>query len=294
MKKKEYNSKSLLWRLSLVLFVFSVSFNLYAQNSTVTGVVVDEAEEPLIGVSVSVVGTSTGTVTDLDGNFKISIKKGASLKFSYMGYADQEIKVVSSKMRVILKEDSKMLDELVVVGYGTMKKRDLSGAISQINADEVMKGNPASSINQALQGKIAGVMVNQNDGAPGGGINIQIRGINSFGSSSQPLYVVDGVPFETGSVPSNGTYESTSVQQGTNALGLINPHDIESVEILKDASATAIYGSRGANGVVLITTKRGKMGKAKVEFTSNFSVSKVRKQIDMLDPYTYANYVNEQ
>eukprot|EP00975_Prorocentrum_lima_P063835 12893924-Prorocentrum_lima.AAC.1 len=101
-----------------------------------------------------------------------------------------------------------MLDELVVVGYGTMKKRDLSGAISQINADEVMKGNPASSINQALQGKIAGVMVNQNDGAPGGGINIQIRGINSFGSSSQPLYVVDGVPFETGSVPSNGTYES--------------------------------------------------------------------------------------
>lgn len=122
MKKKEYNSKSLLWRLSLVLFVFSVSFNLYAQNSTVTGVVVDEAEEPLIGVSVSVVGTSTGTVTDLDGNFKISIKKGASLKFSYMGYADQEIKVVSSKMRVILKEDSKMLDEVIIVGFGTMKK----------------------------------------------------------------------------------------------------------------------------------------------------------------------------
>ena len=279
---------------SLWLILFSISFT-FAQIP-IKGNVKDVHGEAILGASVKVKGGTQGTITDTDGNFSLNVPNSNSvLIFSFIGYTTVEQKVdIQKVMRVILKEDSKMLDELVVVGYGTMKKRDLSGAISQINADEVMKGNPASSINQALQGKIAGVMVNQNDGAPGGGINIQIRGINSFGSSSQPLYVVDGVPFETGSVPSNGTYESTSVQQGTNALGLINPHDIESVEILKDASATAIYGSRGANGVVLITTKRGKMGKAKVEFTSNFSVSKVRKQIDMLDPYTYANYVNEQ
>ena len=179
MKKKEYNSKSLLWRLSLVLFVFSVSFNLYAQNSTVTGVVVDEAEEPLIGVSVSVVGTSTGTVTDLDGNFKISIKKGASLKFSYMGYADQEIKVVSSKMRVILKEDSKMLDEVIIVGFGTMKKRDNAGSITSVDAKAIEERN-AVSVFDALQGAAPGVSITATSGAPGESKSIRVRGASTF------------------------------------------------------------------------------------------------------------------
>ena len=191
----------------------------------------------------------------------------------------------------MLQDDAVKLDDIVVVGYGTMKKRDLSGAVAKISGDDLL-GTGASSFNQALQGKVSGVVVNKTDGAPGGAISINVRGANSFTTSTEPLYIVDGVPFETAGTPSSKATDGSQMRM--NALASINPHDIESLEILKDASATAIYGSRGANGVVLITTKKGKAGRGKIEFTSNLSMSNVLKKIDVLDPVTYARYINEQ
>jgi TonB-linked SusC/RagA family outer membrane protein len=197
-------------------------------------------------------------------------------------------------INIELKEDNVALEEVVVVGYGTMKKRDLSGSVGQIKADDILKGNPANSINQALQGKLAGVVVTQNDGAPGAGISIQIRGTNSFSTSSQPLYIVDGVPFDVAGMPASAGSANENNNQTANPLALINPHNIESIEVLKDASATAIYGSRGANGVVLITTKKGAVGSDIIEASANFSVSQIAKQINVLGAYDYANYINEQ
>ena len=189
-----------------------------------------------------------------------------------------------------LSEDSKSLDEVVVIGYGTMRKKDLSGAVASIKSEDLMIGNP-TSFSQALQGKLAGVQVNSNDGAPGSGMSITIRGANSFSTSSQPLYIVDGIPFDAGSAPTSGANENNNTT--SNPLSLINPNDIESIDVLKDASATAIYGSRGANGVVLITTKKGKSGAAKVEFSANFGLSKISKIVESLNAYEYANFVNE-
>lgn len=188
-----------------------------------------------------------------------------------------------------MKEDAELLDEVVVVGYGTMKKSDLTGSVASIKSEDLMKTNPIS-INQGLQGRIAGVQVNQNDGAPGAGVSIQIRGANSFSTSTEPLYIVDGIPFTTSGMPETG---KEGMLQTSNPLSSINPADIESIEILKDASATAIYGSRGANGVVLITTKRGTQGKDNIIFSANFGISKVVKKLNMLDGYNYALYRNE-
>ena len=235
---------------------------------------------------------SNGTITDVNGNYSIKVASAKSvLQFSFIGYKTEEIIVGNRKIiNISLKDEAKLLDEVVVVGYGTMRKKDLSGAVASIKSDDLMQGNP-TNISQALQGKLAGVQVNQSDGAPGSGVSITIRGANSFSTNSQPLYIVDGIPFETGETPTSKANDGNN--STTNPLSLINPNDIESIDILKDASATAIYGSRGANGVVLITTKRGKAGDAKVEFTANFGLSKISKSIKMLDAYTYANYVNE-
>ena len=262
---------------------------LFAQNK-VTGTVSDDLG-PAIGVSVMEKGTNNGVITDLDGNYVISVRPGATLVFSSIGYATQEIAVgTQSVINVKLSEDAEFLDEVVVIGYGTVKKSDLSGAVSQIKAEDLMKGG-SLDIAHGMQGKIAGVVVQQSDGAPGGGMSIVVRGANSFTTSSQPLFIVDGIPLETASTPSNGALTS---EQASNPLSFINPHDIESMEVLKDASATAIYGSRGANGVVLITTKRGRTEKPKVELNINAGVASVVKQIPVLDAYTYSLYVNEQ
>ena len=188
-------------------------------------------------------------------------------------------------------DDTNTLDDVVVIGYGTMKKRDVTGSVSQVKGDNLIKGNPSLSVNSALQGKMAGVQVRQNDGAPGG-ISIHVRGANSFSTDTQPLYVIDGLPYSGGSkAPDTGLSGTGS---SSNPLANINPNDIESIEVLKDASSTAIYGSRGANGVVIITTKQGRSGKDNITFSSNFSFSKVAKKIDVLDPVTYARYINEQ
>jgi len=280
-------------KLSLLLVVLLASLQLSAQTQ-LKGTVLDGSmnDEPMIGASVIVKGTSAGGVTDLDGNFSITVPKGHNqIVVSCVGYKSETVNISGKTfVKVILKEDAALMDEVVVIGYGSMKKSDLSGALSQLKGEDLMKGG-AIDVAHGMQGKIAGVQIQQSDGAPGGGMSIVVRGTNSFSTSSQPLYIVDGVPFDSGSMPSNG---ATQTEQGSNPLSMLNPHDIENIEVLKDASATAIYGSRGANGVVIITTKRGKSGKPKVEFSGSWGWSKITKQIDMLDPVTYAQYINEQ
>lgn len=280
--------------LTWILFLVSL-LSLSAQEMrTISGKVTDKStKEPLPGVSILVKERGIGAATDINGNYSVKATKGETLVFSFVGMKPQTIKLGDQKVvNVALETDSKALDEVVVVGYGTMKKSDLSGAVAQVKSDELLKGNPANSINQAMQGKLAGVVVSQNDGAPGAGVSIQIRGTNSFSTSSQPLYIVDGVPFDVASTPTSDANSNNN--QTSNPLALINPHNIESIEVLKDASATAIYGSRGANGVVLITTKKGQSGGEKIEFTTNFSISAIGNRVKMLNAYDYSNYINEQ
>lgn len=261
------------------------------QKKKVIGTVVDESGQPVLGASVIEKGTTNGVTTDFDGKFELNVSIGATIEISYVGFRTQSIKYTGqSTLGIVLQEEAQDLDEVVVVGYGTMKKRDLSGAVGQIKGADLLRGNP-SDLSQGLQGRVAGVVINQNDGAPGAGVSIQIRGANSFSTSSQPLYIVDGVPFNGGSTPTSTANENDN--QTSNPLNFINPNDIESIEILKDASATAIYGSRGANGVVLITTKRGEKGSDKIEASSSTTISTIVKKLDVLDAYTYANYVNE-
>lgn len=281
--------------IALCLMLLIGSMSVQAQTR-ITGQVIDGAvNEPLIGASVQVPGTSTGTITDLDGNFQFDVPAGKMIiQVSMIGYKTQVINIKGKNhIKVTMQEDSKVMDEVVVVGYGTMRKRDLSGAISQIKGDELMKGG-VIDVAHGLQGKIAGVQVSQSDGAPGAGVSITVRGANSFTTSSQPLYIVDGVPFGT---DPNGTPASdangSGNQQQTSPLSMLNPNDIEKIEVLKDASATAIYGSRGANGVVIITTKKGQTGKPKVEVGMRWSVQNIAKRVKVLDPYTYALYQNE-
>lgn len=285
--------KTYLFRRSRLLFLIIgslVGLNLSAQT-TVSGNVTDTTGEPLIGVTVVEKGTQNGVMTDLDGNYQIKVAStNASLVFSYVGCTTQTIPLKGrTTLDVVMEDNQAVLDEVVVVGYGTMRKRDLSGAMSQIKSEDLMKGG-ATDISHALQGKLAGVQIQQSDGAPGGGVTITVRGANSFQTNSQPLYIVDGVPFETGDTPSN----SESQNQSTNPLSFINPNDIESIEVLKDASATAIYGSRGANGVVIVNTKKGKAGTCKVDLSVNMTFSRVARKMDMLNPFTYANYCNEE
>lgn len=213
-----------------------------AAQSTVKGVVMAEGEpDPVIGANVVLKGTTNGTITDFDGNFEIEAKVGDVLVFSYLGYKTQEVKVANpaAPIKVTLASDNVMLDEVVAIGYGAMKKSDLTGAVTSVKAEELTKA-PVSGLDQALQGRAAGVTVTTNSGQPGEAATIRIRGIGSAIGGNDPLYVVDGVI--------------------TSDISFLAPNDIQSMEILKDASATAIYGSRGANGVILVTTKSGSQG----------------------------------
>lgn len=246
-------------------------------DQTVTGTVTDENGEGLPGVSILVKGTQRGTTTDAGGKYKLDVANAeAILVFSFVGYLSQEIVVKSqSQINVSLKTDTKSLNEVVVVGYGTVKKSDLTGSVAQVKSKE-LNAFPTANVLQSLSGRAAGVQVTQNTGAPGGGVSVRIRGTNSIQGSNEPLYVVDGFP-TSGSNPT-----------------VLNNVDIESIEILKDASATAIYGSRGANGVVLITTKQGKAGKTRVDFETSFSSQTLRKKLDLMNAKQYAMFYNEQ
>lgn len=230
----------------------------------INGIVLDDTNSPLPGVSILVKGTTNGTVTDVDGKFSLEVPEDATLVFSYTGYLTQEIAVgAQTTITVSLKTDAKLLEGVVVIGYGTAKKSDLTGSVGSVKVDQLQE-RPSASLTQALSGRIAGVQVNTNSGRPGGRTTIRVRGFSSINSSNNPLYVVDGVMLPQG----NQT-------QFSSAIDYINPNDIVSVEVLKDASSTAIYGARGANGVILVTTKKGKAGEGSVTYNGDFSVNTI-------------------
>ncbi|MDR2810212.1 MAG: TonB-dependent receptor [Tannerellaceae bacterium] len=272
----------------IVLTKKSVSTAGVPQQDTrkITGVIKDENGVEIIGANVLVKGTATGTITDMDGKFSLEASPGSTLQISYIGYLTKEVSLGNqTSLNIALAEDSKALDEVVVIGYGTMKKRDLTGSVSSIKSEDIQR-SPVTSLDQAIQGKAAGVQVSQASSAPGGRVMIRVRGGNSLSSSNEPLYVVDGYPVSAGgSAGGNGTAQ--------NPLATLNTADIASIEILKDASATAIYGARGANGVVLITTKRGNIGKPQVILDAYYGVQTVAKRLDMMNAEEYAALVNE-
>ncbi len=275
--------------LIFLSFFLMCSVSLFAQQDVVTGIVIDASDNSeLIGVLVNVKGTSVSAVTGNDGKYTIAAKSGDVLIFSYVGMEPMEVAVKNNKTIDVKLQAKSELDEIVVIGYGHVKKRDLTGAVGSLNTKDVLKTNPVS-INQALQGRIAGVNVIQTDGAPGSAISIEVRGANSFTSNTEPLFVIDGVPFEAPmKAPGGGG------GRPANAMSFLNPQDIESLEVLKDASATALYGSRGANGVVLITTKRGKMGQDQIQVSANYTISQFRNNVEFLDGHDYAVYANER
>lgn len=243
-------------------------------GKTIKGVINDEQGETIIGASVIIKGEDTGTTSDMDGRFTLEAPEGAILVISYIGYHTQEVKVRKrSLLRVVLKEDNQLLDEVVVVGYGTVKKSDLTGAVSGVS-NRQYKNQPVQRVENILQGRTPGVEVTATSGMPGASMKVRVRGTTSINKSSDPLYVIDGI------ISSSG-------------LDGINPSDIQSMEILKDASSTAIYGSRGSNGVILITTKQGSEGKAQVTFDASVGLSTVRKQYDLLNAYEYATALND-
>ncbi len=259
--------------IKLLLCAFMVLLpSIVGAQVLIKGTVVDEKNETLIGVTVRLKSDATkGTVTDVDGKFTISVpNKSAVLVFSYMGYVSQELKAVADKpMNILLIEDSKYLDEIVVVGYQDVRRRDLTGSVGKANIEDMLKA-PVPNFDQALAGRLAGVQVSSSEGIPGGTMNIVIRGANSVTQDNSPLYVIDGFPVEDPAVGAS-----------------INPNDIESIDVLKDASATAIYGARGANGVVMITTKKGKVGALNISYDFNGGVQWLSNKIEMMDAYEF-------
>lgn len=244
-----------------------------SQTSTVSGVVISGTDElPLVGVSVLVKETANGTITDMDGNFKLNVVSGQTLVFSYIGYVTQEIVVTDQKsLNVILKEDTEILDEVVVVGYGVQKKKLVTGATVQVKGESLAKMNTNSPL-QGMQGQTPGVNISSTSGQPGSDMKVSIRGLGTVGNSS-PLYLIDGVGGD---------------------ISTLNPADIESIDILKDAASAAIYGAQAANGVVLITTKSGKEGKAQISFDAYYGVQTVARKINMLNAKEYMTIMDEQ
>lgn len=254
-----------------------------AQNVTITGIVKNNKGEFLPGVSVVIKNTKNGTISDLDGKFSIkNVPPNSELMFSMLSYKTQTVSVKNkTSFNIVLVDDVALLDEVVVVGYGTMKRSDLTGSVVSIGSKSIQE-SVATTLDQVLQGRVAGLQMTQNSGVPGAGSSIQIRGVNSLNSTNEPIYVIDGV------IISGETGSNTS-----NAIANINPNDIESLEVLKDASATAIYGAQGANGVIIITMKKGKEGATKVSFNSYFGHQELSRKVDMMNLRQYAKHFNE-
>ena len=280
-------------RLIILLALCMPLLPLAAQDMEVRGRVLDGAApgEPMIGVTVMVKGTTVGTVTDFDGNYSLSVPKGAVLVFSSVGYKTQEIRGNKGVIDVTLEEDRQVLDEFVVVGYGSMRKVDLTGSVGSVTGDK-LKESIVTNADQMLQGRVAGVQVTQNTGAPGGATSIRIRGASSITGDNEPLYIIDGVPM-SGSGADIGGFDwagGSNGQTKVNPLATISPQDIVSMDVLKDASACAIYGAAGANGVVIITTKRGEAGKVNVSYDGYVGVQTFVKKLNMMDLHDYAVY----
>lgn len=250
------------------------------QSQLYKGQVTDRTGLPVIGANVRLKDSNAGSITDIDGNFSLEATPGHTLVISFIGYVSQELKLGSSPYcNIVLDEDSKMLDDVVVVGYGTVKKRDLTGSVSSVKGNE-LELSGVSSIGHALSGKAAGLYVKQNSAQPGGGLDILVRGAGSVNASNAPLYIVDGFPIAKLDQSNGGDAKMDPGTQGI--LNFLNPNDVESIEVLKDASATSIYGARAANGVVIITTKRGKVGKPRVNYSYNYSFQKYADKYDLL------------
>lgn len=261
MKNTERNSKRL---LSLFILLCLIPIWAFAQTVTVKGIVKDGMGEPVIGASVIETGTTNGMITDLDGNFTIKVPANANLTISFVGYQTQTVDVAGrTSLQIVLKDDTKALEEVVVVGYGTARKSDVTGSISNVNA-KTLKEVPSQNFTQALQGRVAGVEINRTSSRPGSEQQIRIRGTRSLNASNDPLIVLDGIPF-----PGN--------------ISDINPNDIKTIDILKDASSTAIYGSRGANGVILITTNKGVQGKATVSYNGYYGIVTLFSEYPMMN-----------
>ncbi|MFP4505865.1 MAG: SusC/RagA family TonB-linked outer membrane protein [Cyclobacteriaceae bacterium] len=262
-----------------LLFVVGVA----NAQTTVSGTVTAPEEGALPGVNVLVKGTSTGTVTDLDGNYRLTVPEGNDvLVFSSIGYVSQEIEINGrTTINVELQSDVQALSEVVVIGYGTQEARDATGAVSSVKSEDFNQGVIASP-EQLIQGRAAGVQITQASGEPGSGVNIRIRGTSSVRGGNNPLFVVDGVPLAGDNVSGGGVDVGAGSSSARNPLNFLNPNDIESIDILKDASATAIYGSRGANGVVLITTKSGRGADSQLNYSYNIGVSNITKKYDLL------------
>ncbi|MBP1639743.1 MAG: outer membrane protein SusC, starch binding [Bacteroidetes bacterium] len=264
----------------------------------ISGTVIDaNTGETLPGVNIVIEGLKTGVISDLDGKFSLEVPSSSSmLVFSFVGYENQRVAAnKTNPLKVTLSPDIKKLDEVVVVGYGTMKKSDLTGSVSSISSDHFQIGSGLTA-QQIMKGSISGVNISQNSGKPGGSNTIRVRGGTSISASNEPLYVIDGVPISTSAGVSSSKLSSTTDyfdEEAVDPLSSLNPNDIESINILKDASSTAIYGSRGANGVVMITTKRGKAGKTQIDYVFNTGISKASKQLDVLTGDEYRAIVNK-
>jgi len=267
---KKWLRKITLIQLVILLSVWFVN----AQETTLSGKVSSKDGSPIPGVSIVIKGSTVGTLSDSNGHFSLkSPSEAKTIIFSFVGMKTQELPVTkAANYNVVLEEDTYNLEEVVAVGYGTMKKSDLTGSVTSVKNEEI-SAFASSNVMQSLSGRAAGVQVNQNTGAPGSSISVRIRGTNSIQGSNEPLYVIDGFP---------------------SSINSLNNSEIASIEILKDASATAIYGSRGANGVVLITTKRGESGDTKVSFESSYGVQTIRQKLDLMNATEYANFYNLQ
>lgn len=273
MKNNSNQAQAVRYTLSVWCLLFFFSIGMFAQQLTVKGNVKDATGEPVIGASVLVKGTTNGTITDFDGNFELpNVESDASIEITFVGYLPQTLKASSSPLNVILKEDTKTLDEVVVVGYGVQKKSVVTASIAKVSADDLSASSPVR-VDNALKGLASGVTVTSASGQPGAAAQIRVRGVGTI-NNSDPLYIVDGMPIEGG-------------------LDYLNPNDIQSIEVLKDAASGAVYGARAANGVILVTTKSGKEGRTKVTYDFSYGWQSAWKKRDMLNATEYATMMNE-
>ena len=284
--------RRLISKLPAVALLLLISLTVFAQSRTVTGVITDATGAGIPGVTVAVKGSSTATQTNSSGAYTIEVPENGTLVFTAIGYGTQEISVTGNTASLTLQTAASNLNEVVVVGYGTARRRDVTGSVSSVRARDFNKGVQVAP-DQLIQGKAAGVMVINNSGQPGGATTVRIRGTSSIRSGNQPLYVIDGVPLSGGSARPGGGGDGIGSTPGTNPLNFINPNDIASIEILKDASATAIYGSRGANGVILITTKKGSSGAPSLEVGASAGISNIMKRLEVLDAQEYRSALSK-
>lgn len=257
--------------IMLVLFAFLFSGAAFAQKGKISGTIVDESNEPVIGATIMEKGTQNGAVTDIDGHFTVNAEAGKTLRISYVGFITQELKAKDG-MRIVLKEEASSLNEVVVIGYGSVRRKDVTTAVSSVSTED-LDTRPIVSAAQGMQGKAAGLQISQANGQPGSSPTIRVRGTTSMNKSNNPLYVVDGVPFED--------------------IDFLAADDIADIQVLKDASSAAIYGSRAANGVIIITTKQGKKGVAKISLNAHYSFSEVRDDQKVLNTAQYKELMDE-